>query len=223
MKLEFEDILNKELKNEIKHIEKTVDKAFSKKEKSFEKYSKKMLNFFKFPLILSAVLLILAIVTSLEIFSIMLMILFVTIIFGLFYGSTTKDIIDMEKKQVKLIKSNKIFEKYENKKRNINGKRINKVLDTLSPKQKEILRIIDENNKFKKPFEKIKDLLIKEKIKNTSNLEFGLKKEFVMENINKIKKEKNKGKYLKLIKKHFGLKKQEEIKEEEVLVMENAK
>jgi hypothetical protein len=202
MKLEFKDIINPNLKNDVQKIEYHLDKAFKKKETKIEYYIRNngtYLIVFFLAIMLSFIF---GIVFNSNIMGVFGLVFSVISFAHLFLTVILEDILSGKKMKSNIIKSN-IFKFYTNKKKNINEKRINKHIKELTPKQKEILEYIEKNNIYKKSFSKIQEILLTEKFKNGSQSEFDLQKSELFTYLDNIEDQKQKVKFENLINENF--------------------
>ena len=208
MRLEFKDIFSKDLKNDVKTIEKTLDKSFRKSENKTEKFSKSMISYFMLSCTTFIFSFFLGVMTKSNFFGFTLLVSFVILIGSIFCSIICEEKVEKEKKKVKQITNDKIFKYYQRKKKNINSKKINNNLKSLTLKQQEILMLIQKNELYKESFEKIQKSLITEKLQNTSQSEFDLHREEIENYIDSIEKLKVKNKFNEIIDKYFETKPQ---------------
>jgi hypothetical protein len=210
MKLEFEDIINPTLNSEIDEIESKIDKAFKKEENKKEKYAKNPFKILAINLVITLCLLCISPFTNIMsaeiIISLQAFVFTILVIIGIKFEEN----IYAEQKKVNVLKNN-VFTFFRNKKRNINAKRINKQIDKLTPRQKEMLKLIEKNDIYKKSFDKTRNVLLTEKLLDSSQSEFDLKKEKIFEYINNIENEKEKIKLNNLIEENFEIEKPKKV------------
>lgn len=203
MKLEFSDIFNDDLKNEIKSIEKAIDTSYNKTEKNYEMYSRNEMGFF-ITTILSIPLFIIFLITT----EINILINVIPLVIGMLslINLILPDMkINKEKKKVPLIKNN-VFQYYVKKRKHLDGKKLNKNIQSLSFNQKEILKYIQKNNLYKASLKDIRKMLIKEKLENTSQSEYEASKEILEGYLEGVSNLKHQGRYKELIKNNFDTK-----------------
>ena len=173
MKLEFADIFDKELKQEVKTIEKAIDGAFNKKEKKYEINSKKSEKYFFTSICLLIFSFICMLITDFFLLNVLLFMVSILVTGCILHTDTkTDNKISKERKEAKLITNLEIFNYYKNKRKHLNGKKLQKATNALTPKQKEILKYIQKYNLYKAEFKKIQNMLIEEKLDNVSESEY---------------------------------------------------
>ena len=224
MKLEFSDVLSPNLKKEIKTVEKTLDSAFKKKSTFREKIINKSITYFLCIALFTISSMSILALTNISLFGILSLAgILGVMIFMLLLIDCAENYCE-EKNKVSLINKT-TFDYYQKKEKNINGEKINKKLKKLTPKQKEILKLIQEKGAFKKPINKTAQMLIKEKIENTSQLEFDLNRKVVMDYVNNIENKKQKNKFITMLNDNFKMTKPKVIEKQikkEVVVLENS-
>jgi hypothetical protein len=202
MKLEFKDIINPNLKNDVQKIESHLDKAFKKKETKIEYYIRNGGTYFIVFFLATMLSFMFGTVFNSNIMGVFGIVFFVIFSAQMFSTVILEDILSGKKKKSNIIKNN-IFKFYTDKKKNINEKRINKHIKELTPKQKEILKYIEKNNIYKKSFSKIQKILLLEKLSDTSQVEFETQKSELFTYLDNIEDQKQKFKFENLINENF--------------------
>ena len=150
MILEFKEIINPKFKEEIANLKNNIKNVFNKKETIYEKYARKysMLN-----LGAACMFLVVSAFAALaQRFDMDLPnFLFISSIFyfllTFFSIIIVEEKVAKEKEKVKYSLSN-IIKHYQNKAKNVNAKKINKLTKKFNPKQKEIIEFINDNKSF---------------------------------------------------------------------------
>ena len=179
MILEFKEIINPKFKEEVANLKNNIKNVFNKKETIYEKYNRKYekLNL-AFAIIFLNVNIVLAKAQKFNM-DVTIFLLTISIVYFLltFFGAMIRElIITEEKEKVKYSLSN-IIKHYQNKAKNVNAKKINKLTKNFNPKQKEIIEFINDNKLYSKNNKKIQYEILKAKINSCSLEEFKSKEQ----------------------------------------------
>lgn len=207
MILEFKEIINPKFKEEIANLKNNIKSVFNKKETIYEKYIRKyyMINLGAASMFF-IVSTFAAMVQRFEIdFTNFLFISSIVYFLLTFFPTMiVEEKIIKEKEKVKYSLSN-IVKHYQNKAKNINAKKINKLTKNFNIKQKEIIEFINDNKLYLKNPTKIQYEILKAKINSCSLEELKSKEEEINLFIESLDDIKSKEKIKSLISKKESL------------------
>lgn len=179
MILEFKEIINPKFQEEVANLKNNIKNVFNKKETIYEKYARKyaMLNLGSACIFLT-VSTFLAMVQRFNMdFTNFLFISSIAYFLLTFFSIIiVEEKVRKEKEKVKYSLSN-IIKHYQNKAKNVNAKKINKLIKNFNPKQKEIIDFINDNKLYSKNNKKIQYEILKAKINSCSLEEFKSKEQ----------------------------------------------
>tara|TARA_Y100000588_G_scaffold41528_1_gene39649 strand:+ start:29165 stop:29860 length:696 start_codon:yes stop_codon:yes gene_type:complete len=207
MILEFKEIINPKFKEEIANLKNNIKGVFKKKETISEKYIRRYAepNF----IISTISIAITGFMAAFESFNVefsnfLFIFSFIYFLSILFSALLLSENILKEKEKVKYSLSN-IVKHYQNKAKNVNAKKINKLTKSFNSKQKEIIEFINDNKLYSKNPEKIQCEILKAKINSCSLEEFKLKEKEINLFIENLEDIKSKEKIKSLISKKESL------------------
>ena len=205
MILEFEEIIDNRFTDEVKNIKNKVKNSF-KKEETFKEglIRRKIINILGcsfVSIILTFVINILGNFNNI-IFNFLFFASLFVLLFSIFYGLFLEEKYEKEENKIKL-PINNIIGYYKMKKRNISAKRVNKKLNNLNKKQKEIIKFINDNRLYEDSSKKIQKEILKKKINNCSALQLKLNKNILMDFINNLEDKKTSASLENLINKRI--------------------
>ncbi len=205
MILEFEEIIDNRFTDEVKNIKNKVKNSF-KKEETFKEglIRRKIINILGcsfVSIILTFVINILGNFNNI-IFNFLFFASLFVLLFSIFYGLFLEEKYEKEENKIKL-PINNIIGYYKMKKRNISAKRVNKKLNNLNKKQKEIIKFINDNRLYEDSSKRIQKEILKKKINNCSALQLKLNKNILMDFINNLEDKKTSASLENLINKRI--------------------
>lgn len=207
MILEFKEIINPKFKEEVVNLKNNIKSVFNKKETIYEKYIRKysMMN-------LGAASMFFVVSTfaamaqrfDMDFTNFLFISSVVYFLLTFFSTIIVEENLEKEKKKVKYSLSN-IIKHYQNKAKNVNAKKINKLTKNFNPKQKEIIEFINDNKLYSKNPTKIQNEILKAKINSCSLEELKSKEQEINLFIESLDDIKSKEKIKSLISKKENL------------------
>lgn len=167
MILEFKEITSPKFKDEIKKIKNNIKKTFKKEINIYEKFIRK----YNLIMLVMSMLAILITCALSMILGFDIKVLFISSIFSIFLQIIISIFLEekesQERRKIKYSLSN-IINHYKNKEKNINAEKVNKLMKKLNPKQKEIVKLINDELLYLENNTKIQYEILKIKIKSCS-------------------------------------------------------